>query len=86
MIDLSNSLLATFASVSVYAVFTVAYLYIIIMHDVDSRKCLKVAGVIWLCSLAIMAFLFDNTSTTLLATTLCILSFVIITIKSLKMQ
>lgn len=85
MIDLSNSLLATFASVSVYAVFTVAYLYII-MHDVDSRKCLKAAGVIWLCSLAIMAFLFDNTSTTLLATALCILSFVIITIKSLKMQ
>ena len=86
MINLSNSLLAIFASVSVYALFTVAYLYIIIMYDFDSRKCLKVASIIWLCSLGVMAYLFDNTSTTILTTVLCVLSFAIITIRSMKMQ
>ena len=85
MINLSNSLLAAFATVTVYALFTVGYLYIIVMGDFNSRKCLKIAAVVWACSLAVLVYLFDNTSTNILATTLCILSFIIITVKSLKM-
>lgn len=70
-------------SFMVYLLFTVVYLYIIIMYEVNHKKSLILATIVWLCALGALTYFFNNMLTTNVTVALCILSFAIICYKSL---
>ena len=70
-------------SVTVYLLFTVIYLYIVIMYEVDKRKSLALATPLWLLTLALISLYFKSTIATEAAIIISIFSYAIIVIKSL---
>ena len=70
-------------SFMVYLFLTVVYLYIVIMYEVNRKKSLAIATIIWLSALGALAYFFNSYTATDVTIWIAIISFMVIAFKSL---